>query len=102
MTHLQHPMLTTQICFNTKYYTDHHISPLKMWKQATGKARHPAGMPVLLLFQIVSPDKWEFLAGKDHQLFFTYYSALSVFMETMAKSRDGKKEIICCAWLTEQ
>lgn len=32
-----------------------------------------------------------FLHVKDHQLFFTYYSVLSVFMETTAKEKERKR-----------
>lgn len=97
MTQLQHPMLTTQICFNTKYYTDHHISPLKMWKQATGKARHPAGMPVLLLFQIVSPDKWDISCREGPPvIFYILLCPECIYGNNGKKQRWEERDYLLC------
>lgn len=94
---LQHPVLTTQICLNAKYSTESpDFSPENVetgHRQGKAPCRHAHCCYSRLCHQM----NGTFLTRKYHQLFFTYYSALSVSMETMAKSRDGKKGIICCA-----
>lgn len=101
LTNLQHPVLTTQICLNAKYSTESPDFPPENVATGHRQGKAPCRHAHCCYSRLCHQMNRTFLTRKYHQLFFTYCSALSVSMETMAKSRDEKKGIICCAWLTE-
>lgn len=69
-----------------------------MWKEAIDKAKHPTGMPVLLLFQIVSPDKWDIPPQEGlPAIFHILLCPECIYGNSGKRQIWEKKEIICCA-----